>query len=86
MKNKEKIDHRDLVKVATEFYEEGLSTLDIIHWLESSNEIDPLHRSTYCICYDNIKSEYRCEKLLMLYILDFIFLRADKDVKCILQI
>ena len=84
--NKEKIDHRDVVKVATDFYEEGLSTLDIIHWLESSNEIDPLHRSTYCICYDNIKSEYRCEKLLMLYILDFIFLRADKDVKCILQI
>ena len=84
--NKEKIDHRDLVKVSTEFYEEGLSTLDIVNWLESCEEIDPLHRSTYCICYDNIKSEYRCEKLLMLYMLDFIFLRADKDVKCILTI
>ena len=80
------LDHSDLVKVATEFYEEGLSTLDIINWLESCKQIDPLHRSTYCICYDNIKSEYRCEKLLMLYMLDFIFLRADKDVKCILTI
>ena len=80
------LDHSDLVKVATEFYEEGLSTLDIINWLESCKQIDPLHRSTYCICYDNIKSEYRCEKLLMLYMLDFIFLRSDKDVKCILTI
>ena len=95
--NKDKIDHSDLVKVSTDFYEEGLSTLDIVHWLEDfrpsegvlledCSELDPLHRSTYCICYDNIKSEYRCEKLLMLYMLDFIFLRADKDVKCILQI
>jgi len=38
-----------------------------------------------CIRVGN-KSEYRCEKLLMLYMLDFIFLRSDKDVKCVLQI
>jgi GTPase SAR1 family protein len=79
-------DHTTLVNVASQFYEMGLSCLDLIHWLETSPGIDPLHKSTYCICYDNIKSEYRCEKLLILYMLDFIFLRSDKGVKCVLQI
>lgn len=79
-------DHSRLVKVATEIYEMGLSCLDLIKWLEKCSEIDPLHKSTCCICYDNIKSEYRCEKLLLFYMLDFIFLRKDKDVKCVLSI
>lgn len=80
------IDHNRLVDVAADFYEMGLSCLDLVHWLEKDNTIDPLHKSTYCICYDNIKSEYRCEKLLILYMLDFVFLRSDKAVKCVLQI
>jgi len=86
LSNIEDLDHSRLVKVATEFYEMGLSCLDLINWLDKCGEIDALHKSTYCICYDNIKSEYRCEKLLLLYMLDFIFLRKDKDVKCVLQI
>jgi hypothetical protein len=82
----DEMDHNVLVEVATNLYEKGLSCLDLIGWIETCEEIDPLHKSTYGICYDNIKSEYRCEKLLMLYMLDFIFLRSDKDVKCVLQI
>lgn len=80
------IHHSQLVETANDLYEMGLSCLDVITWLENTPNIDPLHRSTYCICYDNIKSEYRCEKLLMLYMLDFMFLRAKKGVECILQI
>jgi len=78
--------HNHLVDVATDLYEMGLSCLDLIHWLEKDTTINPLHKSAYCICYDNIKSEYRCEKFLILYMLDFIFLRSDKAVKCVLQI
>jgi len=51
-----------------------------------------LHRCNHCtmsdmdksaiiIVFHKIKSEYRCEKLLMLYILDFAFLRQNKDLK-----
>jgi GTPase SAR1 family protein len=82
----ENIDHNQLVDVSTDFYEMGLSCLDLIHWLENDTTINPLHKSSYCICYDNIKSEYRCEKFLILYMLDFIFLRSDKAVKCVLEI
>jgi GTPase SAR1 family protein len=80
------INHKLLVKIATEFYESGLSALDLISWIENTNTISNIHRSTYCICFDNIKSEFRCEKLLILYMLDFIFLRSNKDVKCVLTI
>ena len=78
--------HFKLTHIATQFYEMGLSCLDIIQWLEKTDKIPEIHKSTYYICYDNIKSEYRCEKLLMLYMLDFIFLRSNKDVKCVIAI
>jgi hypothetical protein len=35
---------------------------------------------------NKIKSEFRCEKLLLLYIFDLMFLRSNMDVKCILEI
>lgn len=80
------IDHKELVKISTEIYEKGLSCLDLIKWIELSNKIDSIDKSTYCICYDNIKAEYRCEKTLILYMLDFIFLRSNKDVKCMIEL
>jgi len=80
------IDHKELVKISTEIYEKGLSCLDVIKWIELSNKIDSIDKSTYCICYDNIKAEYRCEKTLILYMLDFIFLRSNKDVKCMIEL
>jgi hypothetical protein len=80
------IDHSVLVEMANEFYENGISCLDLIRWISSSDKIDDLEKSTICICFDKIKSEYRCEKLLILYIFDFMFLRLEKDVKCILTI
>lgn len=84
--NNSSINHIILLDTATELYEEGLSCLDLIHWIEETDKINELDKSTYCICYDNIKSEYRCEKMLLFYMLDFIFLRLNKDVKCILEI
>jgi len=84
--NQQKLNHITLVDIATEIYEHGLSCLDLIFWIEKTDKINELDKSTYCICYDNTKSEYRCEKMLILYMLDFIFLRLNKDVKCILEI
>jgi hypothetical protein len=78
--------HSDLIKLATEFYENGVSGLDFIKWLHKTEKVDNLLKSTICICFDKIKSEYRCEKLLLFYIFDFLFLRSNKGVKCILEI
>ena len=80
------IEHKELVDVSTKLYEKGLSCLDLIEWIKCSDKIEPIDKSTYCICYDNIKTEYRCEKTLILYMLDFVFLRLNKDVKCMMEL
>jgi hypothetical protein len=80
------IDHLVLTELSNEFYENGVSCLDLIQWINTTNRLENLEKSTICICFDKIKSEYRCEKLLLLYIFDFMFLRSKIDTKCILEI
>jgi hypothetical protein len=80
------IDHLVLTELSNEFYENGVSCLDLIQWINKSNRVKNLEKATICICFDKIKSEYRCEKLLLLYIFDFMFLRSKIDTKCILEI
>ena len=79
----ENITHKSLTELSTAFYANGKTCLDLINWTENTDAIDDLVKSSVCMCFDKIKSEFRCEKLLLLYLLDFIFLRSDKDVKCV---
>jgi len=83
---KQEITHEDFTKLANEFYEKGASCLDLIHWIENTLLIEPLNKSLICMCFDKIKSEFRCEKLLLLYIFDFIYLRSNNDLKNISKI
>jgi len=77
------IQHADLTKLATEFYERGLSGLDLINWSNSdaAAHLTTIDTSSVSMCYDKIKSEYRCEKLLLLYLFDFLFMRNTVN-KC----
>ena len=84
--NMHNIDHVQCIQLATEFYEYGLSCLDLIDWIKTSDTITDLDKSSACMCFDKIKSEFRCEKLLMFYMLDYVFLRSNKDLKCITTI
>jgi GTPase SAR1 family protein len=84
--DKNEITHEQLTCLATEFYEKGLSCLDLIQWVKSTSTISAIDKSTCCMCFDKIKSEFRCEKLLLLYIFDFLYLRLNKDLKCITSI
>jgi hypothetical protein len=74
--------HEYLSDISSEIYDKGFSCLDLIHYLESSlqkNNYKTL--SNILMCFHKIKLEFRCEKLLLLYILDFIFLRSDTNLK-----
>jgi len=84
--------YTDLVSLADKFYEKGASCLDLMNWLENTSldktfdqepRLSPIIRSNACMCFDKIKSEFRCEKLLLLYMFDFLFFRSNKDVKSI---
>jgi hypothetical protein len=80
------ITHSVLIELSNDFYENAVSCLDLIEWIRETDTLEDLLKSTICVCFDKIKLEYRCEKLLLLYIFDFLFLRSNKDVKCILEI
>jgi hypothetical protein len=75
------ITHKDLVNLVSELYESGYSCLDIIEWIKNHADILEKEKSGIVLVFYKIKSEYRCEKLLMLYILDYAFLRQNKEVK-----
>ena len=72
------INHNLLSNLASDLYENGISCLNLIQFIEESkwwNEEKVIH---YIITFHNIKSEFRCEKLLLFYVLDLIYLRPDR--------
>jgi hypothetical protein len=79
----DKIDHIDLVNLATEMYEHGLSCLDLIDYIEHSGNFSGEESAIILMCFHKIKSEFRSEKLLLFYLLDFIYLRSNKDIKSV---
>jgi len=77
------LDHNFLAYLSNDFYENGISCLDLVKFIEKSgwwnlNEVNHLY-----MCFHKIKAEYRCEKLLMLYIMDYLYLREHKQLETI---
>ena len=73
-------DHKWFMTYANRLYEEGISCLDIIKYLEEDlgNEILVISLK---FCFNKIKNEYRCEKMAMFYLFDYAFLRSNKSLK-----
>jgi DNA polymerase III delta prime subunit len=76
----------NLVILCTQIYEKGCSCLDIIQWIEESTKWSDEEKANIFLCFQKIKSEFRCEKLLIFFILDFLFIRSNKDLKNIYSI
>ena len=55
-------------------------------WFTETQLLGPETLASAQICFQKIKSEYRSEQLLMLYLFDYIFLRSNKDIKSISSI
>lgn len=67
--------HKHILNISSDIYEKGYSCVDLIHFMNHSPQWTGLEKSNMLLCFHKIKSEFRCEKLLMFYMLDFIFLR-----------
>lgn len=52
-------------------YENGISAFDFIRYIENCEEFSFSQKSSFIIYYNQIKSEYRCEKLLMLTLMTY---------------
>lgn len=80
------ITHKDLVDVASELYSEGYSGLNLIECIKQHRLFDEKTTSAIVMCFSIIKSEYRCENLLLLYMLDYMYLRSKTDIKSVLTL
>jgi hypothetical protein len=82
----EYVTHVDIVNASGELYENGYSGLDLIKYINQTKQFDDKKTSAIGVCFNIIKSEYRCENLLLLYMLDYIYLRSKTDIKSVLTL
>ena len=74
-----------LMLFCTKLYEKGYSGLNIIHLLENhkflESSITIEKRYELLIAFNRVRKEFRNEKLLILFILNFIFLSSDLSLE-----
>lgn len=74
-------------ELVNKIYEKGYSCLDIIELVEnSSNIISEKNKYKFLIYVDKIRKEYRNEKIIILNILNYLFMRPKEDLENILNL
>ena len=80
-----KISLDELMGLCKKLYEKSYSALDIIHLLENQkfleNKITTEKRYEMLLCFQKVRKEFRNEKLLMLFILNFVFLSSELSLE-----
>jgi GTPase SAR1 family protein len=75
----------DLMLLCTKLYEKAYSGLDIINLLENTRFLDSIlsieKRYELLICFNRVRKELRNEKLLILFILNFVFLSSELSLE-----
>lgn len=71
--------HSNLVSLAVKMYDAGFSTIDLMNWMETQPSIDNKIKTAAKLCFHKIRGEYRCERLLLLYMMDFIWIRNEEQ-------
>jgi hypothetical protein len=80
-----KITLEDLMTFCTKLYEKSYSALDILTLLENPKFLEELltdeKRYELLICFSRVRREFRNEKLLILFILNFLFLSSELSLE-----
>jgi hypothetical protein len=76
----------DIMNWSVKLYEKGYSGLDIIHLIEQSPDmwrerLDTLKKYELLVAFDKVRKELRSEKLLIFFILNFLFLSSDVSLE-----
>lgn len=71
----------ELIATCTKLYERGHSALDILSLLENPKFLEATlpetRRYELLVCFNRVRREFRNEKLLFLFVLNFIFLSSE---------
>ena len=75
----------DLMLLCTKLYEKAYSALDIINLLENTKFLDSTltteKRYELLLCFNRVRKEFRNEKMLILFILNFVFLSSELSLE-----
>jgi GTPase SAR1 family protein len=84
LKNK-KLSVDQMMTFCEKMYEKGYSGLDILNLLQTSNflelEISIEKKYEFLVCFNKVKKEFRNEKIIMLFILNFLFLSSELSLE-----
>ena len=72
--------HKGILETADKLYEKGFCALDLIQYIETM-DICARKKYQYLFVFRQIKREFRNEKLLIAFILNFLFLRSEYDLE-----
>jgi len=75
----------DLMDICVKLYEKSYSGIDILNILENQKFLDNIitveKRYELLVCFNRVRKEFRNEKLLILFILNFIFLSSELSLE-----
>jgi DNA polymerase III delta prime subunit len=72
----------ELIELCGELYNQAISARDIVQMIEIGIDIQNQHSNiNTLVYYEKIKSEIRCEKMLMFFLMDFMYLRETDSLK-----
>ena len=80
---KKEMDHAAMASVVSEMYENAISSYDFLAWVKASSLWTDYEKSNVCMCFSKIKPEFRCEKLLLMYLVDFLWNRPSADLRTV---
>ena len=81
MMEKMEENHMAMVNLSSELYENAYSAIDIIEWMKTKERWSAFEKANIGMCFMKAKSEFRCEKLLILFMLDFMFFHSMDELK-----
>jgi DNA polymerase III delta prime subunit len=80
-----KLDIETLMLFCEKIYEKGYNALDILNLLQKKNFLEskiPIEKKyEFLVCFNKIKKEFRNEKIIMLFILNFLFLSSELSLE-----
>ena len=83
--SKKKITIDELMNISVKLYEKSYSGLDILELLENTKFLDNIityeKRYELLVCFNRVRKEFRNEKLLILFILHFVFLSSNLSLE-----
>ena len=78
---KTKITINNIVSQSIKLYEKGYSGLDIMNYIEQYGQLENEKKYEFLICFNKVRKEFRNEKILILFILNFYYLRSDSNLE-----